>query len=73
MKVEVNEKKEVHETPFPKLMITKKGTLVLFYDKNVGTCMVSIDSNSEVGRFDTDWDMSSFKDFNGSITLSNKK
>lgn len=73
----VIENKEVKkELPFPKLMITKKGKVVLFYRKDHGAIVcykAPHDSDEEIGYISDKWIMSSFKDFHGSITLSNEE
>lgn len=62
--------KDIPSKPFPKLMISDKGTLVLFVSTEVGTVIKS-DSNYKTGEHLDDWVMSLFKDFDGEVTLSN--
>ena len=66
------------ETQFPVLMKSKKhGTVVLFSDTTVGTCLTNPGalSDAEVGRCDTDWkscfNTNHWTPFTGTITLSN--
>ena len=54
--------------PFPKLMINKKGTIVLFDTARKGTIISNIPM---IGMYDENWTMDDFVDFNGSVTLSN--
>jgi len=75
MKVEINEKGKTKAKEFPKLMIGTLGTIVLMVSYGVG---FAIDSNKktdskfkEIGSFHDKWQMEFFKDFEGSITLSN--
>ena len=69
MKVEVKESSKKAERPFPKLMITQKDTLVLFTTSGVGTVLKGVDLTT--GDHFSDLDSECFKDFEGSITLSN--
>lgn len=69
MDVKVNETKA--EVPFPKLMISRKGTIVLFYEEHCGTCLKSPLGNTPIGSYSRDWDMECFSDFDGEVTLSN--
>ena len=69
MKVEVKESGKKAERPFPKLMITQKGTLVLFTSAGVGTVLKGVDHT--IGYHSSDFDSECFEDFEGEITLSN--
>ena len=68
MKVEVNEKTKNKELDFPKLMTGKHGLIVLFDKIESGTVIKG--EKKLVGHYAEDWDLSSFKDFKGSITLT---
>jgi hypothetical protein len=69
MDVKVNETKA--ELPFPKLMSSRRGTIVLFYQEHCGTCLRSLGSDTPIGSHSRDWDMEYFEDFYGEVTLSN--
>ena len=58
--------------PFPKLMITDEGIVVLMLESGKGTVVSTIESCYEIGHYSESWAMSSFYDFNGSVTLSNE-
>ena len=69
MKVEVEEISKKAGRPFPKLMISQRGTLVLFTSSEVGTLLKGADH--PIGYHASDFDSECFKDFEGEITLSN--
>lgn len=74
MKSIVNQKEKVEEKEFPKLMIHKDGTIILFTSINIGTLLYNggiPKSPYTVGIFKRDWIMYDFRDFNGTVTLSN--
>lgn len=69
MKVTVENRDEVKELPFPKLMISKASDkIVYFTEKGVGVSIHNHDYPTEV-EYCTYWDMQFFKDFKGKITL----
>ena len=68
MKVEVEEISKKAGRPFPKLMISQRGTLVLFTSSEVGTLLKGADY--PIG-YHSYFDNECFKDFEGEITLSN--
>lgn len=61
------------ELPFPKLMICdEKRFVVLMVENKTGVVIYAADTRSwKVGGRCSDWDMSRFKDFNGTVALSN--
>lgn len=68
----IDNKEENKELPFPKLMISKDTGMVVSFEKsgrgsvvNKGSCTWCI------GHISDAWFMPGFKDFHGSITLSN--
>jgi len=68
MKVEVNENKAVEKKPFPKLMVS--GDCIVYMIK--ARCGVALSNDEYVAlEYDDEWIMSNFKDFNGTVTLSN--
>lgn len=69
MKVEIKVSDQVNVKPFPKLMISKDGDLVLFESEQKGMYLKG--TNYEKPHYCNNWHMNNFKDFEGSITLSN--
>lgn len=61
------------EKPFPKLMITKDGTLVFFYKSECGFLLTknSKDTILNVGEYYDNWLMEKFTDYNEPITIQN--
>ena len=72
MKSIVNNDNKTPSKPFPKLMIGEFH-IVLFSSPNVGTCINSINPASphRPGYHSYEWNSTAFKDFEGSVTLSN--
>lgn len=72
MKSIINTGNEKKELPFPKLMVSNNGNVVLFVNSQEGFCVYSSPEFDRLfGLYDT-WNISDFTDFNGSITLSNE-
>ena len=72
MKTTVIPEETKKELPFPKLMIAEDGEIVLFSEEKVGVIVnTKINSFYQIGEYSDDWHMNSFKDFYGSITMSN--
>ena len=72
VKVEVRES-ESGAKDFPKLMISKSGTVVYFSEPECGTVMCrGSRTDGEEGAHSNAWHMHYFTDFHGSITLSNE-
>lgn len=69
MKSIVNQKEEVKEKGFPKLMISHAGTIVFFHYEGSGI-QISLNDNF-IGMYAKSWNMNNFKDFNGTVILSN--
>lgn len=72
----IDNKEVKKELPFPKLMIADCGKVVLFSEKERGVTVLSGKNNfesDEVGHISNEWNMVAFKDFHGSITLSNEE
>ena len=60
--------------PYPKLLATERGTVVLMSKAGQGT-VVGLDSEESphtLGDYHEDWVMMNFADYHGSITLSNE-
>lgn len=59
---------------FPKLMITQRNTVVLFLEPKIGICISKkqgVNTASELFSLYNHWDMDQFKEFTGSVTVSN--
>lgn len=69
MKVVVNGKQKVKE--YPRLMVDDNLNIVLFKGSNEGTLIDSAKYPEEIADYSEHWVMSEFKDFNGTVTLSN--
>lgn len=67
MIVEIKQNKK--EKDFPKLMISQRGVIVLFTDKNTGICLY--DGSNTVRGISSSWDIAAFQDFKGEITIKN--
>jgi hypothetical protein len=73
MKVKVIESKAKEEIPFPKLMESDIGTIVLFYKEREGVLLKTVpESFKEVGEYHEEWAMDIFTDFEGKLELTNK-
>jgi hypothetical protein len=58
--------------PYPKLMLSESGTIVLMKDSSVGVVLIKGTSTYEIGFYSNTWDITAFTDFNESINLQNK-
>jgi hypothetical protein len=56
--------------PYPKLMFSQYGQVVLMHTHECGTLVNG--ERSEIGCHSESWDMGIFRDFDGSITLQNE-
>ena len=56
------------EQPYPKLMISKGGQIVLMFSPRVGTLL---EGNGICGECVDYWEMGQFTDFDGSVELKN--
>ena len=74
IEVNVSEPKPQEEKPFPKLMKSKyTGMIVLFHSSAIGMVLdQSKNPIDQVGTYSEEWAMSSFEDFNESVTIKNK-
>lgn len=73
IKAKISINREKSALSFPKLMEGECGSVVLFEKEQCGTMIVKGDNNRyEIGTHRTDWVMSWFIDFTGTITLSNE-
>ena len=58
--------------PFPKLMKSEKGNVVLFIDEDCGTLIIPSPTNSEkTGFYHELWEIGEFVDYNEPITIQN--
>lgn len=66
---------ELVETPYPKLMISKDGNIVFMTSKGVGVMLHDVRNqwvDPQMGAIWDRWHMPNFRDFNGTLSLSNK-
>lgn len=56
---------------YPKLMISTKGTVVLFLRRGYGTCVRTLMDGHQLGEYSETWSMELFEDFYGEVVLSN--
>jgi hypothetical protein len=73
IKAEINEKKKEPVDEFPKLMMHKDGSIVLFTEYCNGTLLHDTTGSTSAGWVNQFWSMRDFTDFHGSITLSNEE
>jgi hypothetical protein len=72
IKTELNQEKEVKELGFPKLMVSKDGScIILMIRHQAGTVIVG-NNIHDTGYFCSVWASGDFKDYKGTITLSNE-
>ena len=72
IKVTVGEQKTQSEKPFPKLMKSYKGTIVLFHKPTYGFVLkAGDDTNNSLTTTPDGWLMGDFTDYNEPITLQN--
>lgn len=57
---------------YPKLMISKKGRIVLFTRRKVGMLVYFDSDQGSVGSYSTAWDMEEFRDYHGDVILTNE-
>lgn len=63
-----------NKRPFPKLMqfiSDSKEIVVFMIAEGEGVVVYQYSTNIRIGNYSNTWDMSQFKDFEGSITLTN--
>jgi len=58
--------------PYPKLMISEKGTIVLFSDRAIGVVLLQGSSLYKIGFYSFTWDLTAFSDYYEAITLQNE-
>lgn len=76
MKVDINSKEGKDEKPFPKLMVSNEGRVVLMLGIHItggnGVFLGRVDKRNDVydiGHISDNWSLPYFKDFHGSVTL----
>lgn len=69
--VTIGESKTQSEKPFPKLMISELGTIVLMSSHCCGTVVHERSMCYGIGHSSSGWQMRSFTDYNEPITLQN--
>lgn len=69
MKVKIKNENKSTEIKYPCLMVSARGTIVLFCKSGVGTVIRS--DTSPVGSYENGWCMDLFTPFTGTIELSN--
>ena len=57
--------------PFPKLMKSINGNIVLFESPQNGVLIVKGETNKITGNYSCEWDMNNFTDYNEPITIQN--
>lgn len=72
MAIKTQEIEKAEEFYFPKLMMNRDTLIVLFYNSISGV-VVQQNANYPIGYHSTTWDDTSFKDYLGSIALTNVK
>lgn len=68
----INTNQKSRSLPYPKLMISEKGTIVLFQDRAKGVVILEGFSPYKIGHHSFTWDMNNFSDYYEAITLQNE-
>lgn len=61
---------EAGKDEYPKLMIARDGSIILFTDYKTGVCVHG--EGEDVGDWSDEWAMGVFEPFHGTITLTSK-
>jgi hypothetical protein len=72
VKTTINNNQNSRSLPYPKLMISDKGTIVLFSDRAIGVVLLEGFSNYKIGEHHFTWDTTAFSDYYEAITLQNE-
>ncbi len=67
----INTNQKSRSLPYPKLMVSEKGTIVLFESSETGVVLKGNDFY-KLGFYSQSFDMNVFSDFNEAITLQNQ-
>jgi hypothetical protein len=69
----INTNQKSKSLPYPKLMISESGTIVLFKESAIGVVLLEGNSGCyKIGDNHFTWDMNAFKDYYEAITLQNE-
>jgi hypothetical protein len=68
----INTNQNSRSLPYPKLMISDKGTIVLFSDRAIGVVLLEGSSIYKIGFHSFTWDLTAFSDYYEAITLQNE-
>ena len=68
----INTNQNSRSLPYPKLMISDKGTIVLFSDRAKGMVLLEGNSTYILASYSNTWDMNAFSDYYEAITLQNE-
>jgi hypothetical protein len=72
MSVKVSLSEEVSkDESFPKLMIAKLGGTVVLFNSHCEGTVVSGKEYESIGHYSIRWNIESFKDYDGDVTLKN--
>lgn len=74
MKSEITKNGTPNTLPFPKLMYLDIGGVmatVMYDETGKGVVVYTKDDRNYIGEYSIDWDVKVFKDFHGTLTLSN--
>jgi hypothetical protein len=71
MKYKITNAPQDTELPYPKLMKSENGKIVLMTVRGVGMVLSDSQGYSKAGTYSDDWKMENFSDFHGTIALSN--
>jgi hypothetical protein len=72
MKITATDNNTTKVRPYPKLMATPEGRIVLMKSYGHGTELIT-PRVGQVGRYEVTWIMSDFKDYEGVLTMENDK
>ena len=59
----INTNQQSRSLPYPKLMISDKGTIVLFESRAIGMVLLEGASVYKLGHYSFTWDMNAFTNF----------
>lgn len=68
----INTNQQSKSLPYPKLMISDKGTIVLFESRAIGIVLLEGYGSYKLGHHSFTWDMNNFSDYYEAITLQNE-
>ena len=68
----INTNQNSKSLPYPKLMLSENGTIVLFESRAIGVVLFEGYGSYKIGHHSFTWDMNSFSDYYEAITLQNE-